>query len=41
LSLNLFCYLVDEFLKRTREEPGTPNWIQKKQKRAQDFRKEK
>ncbi|CAF4055950.1 unnamed protein product, partial [Adineta steineri] len=32
---------VDEFLKRTREEPATPNWIQKKQKRAQDFRKEK
>ncbi|CAF3510924.1 unnamed protein product [Rotaria socialis] len=32
---------VDEFLKRTRDEPGAPNWIQKKQKRAQDFRKEK
>ncbi|CAF4568450.1 unnamed protein product [Rotaria sp. Silwood1] len=32
---------VEDFLKRTREEPGTPRWIQKKQKRAQDFRKEK
>ncbi len=38
---DLLYYLVDEFLKRTREEPAIPNWIQKKQKRAQDFRKEK
>ncbi|CAF0750041.1 unnamed protein product [Didymodactylos carnosus] len=32
---------VDEFLKRTREEPDIPAWVQKKCKRAQDFRKEK
>ena len=34
-------FLVEEFLKRTREEPPIPSWIQKKQKRSQDFRKEK